>query len=59
MRSSRISGLFVLIWLVVGVALAADRNYFEDVDTVKEVASAVLAVVLWPLLLLDINLNIK
>lgn len=59
MRSSRISGLFVLIWLVVGVALAADRNYFEDVDTVKEVASAALAVVLWPLLLLDINLNIK
>lgn len=59
MRPSRISGLFVLIWLVVGVALAADRNYFEDVDTVKEVASAALAVVLWPLLLLDINLNIK
>ena len=51
-------GIFGVIYLVVGVAIAATHHYFEHLQTVKTIASAVLAVLLWPLLLLGINLHI-
>ncbi len=47
-----------VIWLVIGVILAASHHYFTRVDALKPVVSAVLAVVLWPLLLLGINLHV-
>ena len=53
------SSLLGLIWIIVGVALAANRDYFDSLDTLREIVSAVLAVVLWPLILLGINLHIK
>ena len=48
-----------LVYLVVGVAVAAQKHYFEHLNTVRLIASAVLAIVLWPLLLLGIDLHIK
>jgi hypothetical protein len=48
-----------VIWLIVGVLLASSHHYFKHIDTLKPIISAVLAVVLWPLLLLGINLHIK
>ena len=51
--------LLGLVYIVVGVAVAASYDYFENLDTIRRVASAVLAVVLWPLLLLGIDLHIK
>jgi hypothetical protein len=53
------SSLFGIVYLVVGVAIAAQKDYFKNVDTIRLIASAVLAVVLWPLLLLGIDLHIK
>lgn len=47
-----------MIWLIVGVVVAAMHDYFVDVNTGKEIVSAVLAVLLWPLLLIGINLNV-
>jgi hypothetical protein len=47
-----------MIWLIVGVVVAAMHDYFVDVNTGKEIVSAIIAVVLWPLLLLGINLNV-
>jgi len=46
--------LFVLVYLGIGVAVAAERNYFQNVDGVRGVVAAVLAILLWPLLLLDL-----
>ncbi len=56
------SGLF-LLYLVVGVLVAAsiigsERNYFSDLSNLEEIAEMVLAVLLWPLVLLDVNVNI-
>jgi len=51
-------GLLGVVYLVVGVAIAATHHYFVHLQTLKTIASAVLAVVLWPLLLLGINLHI-
>jgi ABC-type anion transport system duplicated permease subunit len=50
--------LTTLIWLAVGVLLSASHHYLERVETVREIVSAFLAIVLWPLLLLGINLHI-
>ena len=51
--------LLILVYLVIGVVIAASKDYLENLDTVKQLASAVLAIVLWPLLLLGIDLHIR
>ncbi|MDX6508058.1 MAG: hypothetical protein QOG06_2702 [Gaiellaceae bacterium] len=50
----RFPPLFVLIYLGIGVAIAAERHYFQHVHGVHAVAAAILAILLWPLLLLDL-----
>jgi hypothetical protein len=47
-----------IIWLIVGVLLASSHHYLSHVNAIKPVVSALLAIVLWPLLLLGINLHI-
>ena len=53
------SRLLGLIWVIVGVALAAQKNYLENIHGWRGVVSAVLAILLWPLLLLGIDLHIR
>jgi hypothetical protein len=48
-----------LVYLVVGVVVASSHHYFTHVSTLKPILSVLLAVVLWPLLLLGVNLHIK
>jgi ABC-type Na+ efflux pump permease subunit len=59
-RSSVWAGpsLLTMIYLMIGVVVAATHDYFRNVDTIREVVSAILAVVLWPLLFLDISLHV-
>ncbi len=57
------SGFFFLTYLVVGVLVAAsiigsEGNYFSGLGNLEEFAEMVLAVLLWPLVLLDVNVNI-
>ena len=47
-----------IIWLVVGFLVASAHHYLENLDALRPVVSAALAVVLWPLLLLGINLHV-
>ena len=51
--------LLGLIYVAVGIFVAASKYYFENLETVKRVLSAMLAILLWPLLLLGIDLHIK
>jgi hypothetical protein len=53
------SGLGSIIYLIIGVVVASSHHYFTQAGTLKPVVSAVLAVALWQLLLLGINLHIK
>ena len=39
--------LFV-IYIIIGVVVASGHHYFEHLDAVKPIVSAVLAVLLWP-----------
>ena len=50
--------LLGIIYVAVGIFLAASRDYLENLDTIKRVLSAILAILLWPLLLLGIDLHI-
>jgi len=38
--------------------IAATHHYFTNVNTLKEIVSAILAVLLWPLLLIGISLHV-
>jgi predicted transporter len=51
--------LLGLVYIVIGVAVAASNDYFERLNTLRRVVSALLAVALWPLVLLGIDLHIK
>lgn len=53
------SNLLWIVYLLVGVVVAGNDNYFKDVNKFVDVLEAILAVLVWPLLLfgVDINLN--
>jgi hypothetical protein len=51
--------LLALIYVGVGVAIAASHHYFTNVHGWRGVLSAIFAVFLWPLVLLGINLRVK
>ena len=57
-RGPRIS-LLGVVYLIVGVVIANSHHYFDHVNTIRQFFSAVLAVALWPLILLGIGLHIK
>jgi len=48
-----------VVYLGVGVAIAATHHYFQHVHGWRGVLSAIFAIFLWPLVLLGINLHVK
>lgn len=48
-----------LIWIVVGVVVAAIYDYFDSLGTLGKVFTAVAAVALWPLLLFGFDIVIS
>ena len=53
-----IRSALLLAFLIVGVLVAQSHHYFRDLHAVKPIASAVLAVVLWPIVVLGANLHL-
>jgi hypothetical protein len=57
---SRFFGAFLfVVYLVIGLVVAANHNYLDHLGSAKPIVSAVAAVVLWPLILFGVNLHIK
>ncbi len=50
--------LGAVIWIVVGVIVAANHNFFDHVDSLSPILSAVLAVLVWPLVVLKVHVAI-
>jgi hypothetical protein len=48
-----------VIYVVVGVLAAQDHHYFVHLKTQSQALSAVLAIILWPALLLGVNLHVQ
>jgi hypothetical protein len=59
MRRPRRFSFLLVVYVGVGIAVAASHDYFRNVNTVREVFAAVLGVVLWPLVLLGVDLHLK
>jgi hypothetical protein len=48
-----------LVWIVVGVVVAAIYDYFDTLGTAGRVLTAVVAVLLWPILLFGFDISIS
>jgi ABC-type anion transport system duplicated permease subunit len=57
MRGRQISLGFV-VWIVVGMIVAADHNFLRRLDSLSRVLSAILAVAVWPLVVLKVHFGI-
>jgi hypothetical protein len=55
----RLKTLLTVAYLVVGLIVAANEKYLRELETVRQVISALLAIVLWPLVLLGVDLHIR
>jgi hypothetical protein len=56
-------GLFFLIYIVVGLLVAggvigSEANYFSGLNNLEDIINMVLAVLLWPLVLLGVDFTI-
>lgn len=51
--------LLLAVYVGVGLVVAATHSYFSGIQGWRGVVSAILAVFLWPLVLLKVNLHIK
>jgi ABC-type anion transport system duplicated permease subunit len=47
-----------VIWIVIGLVVAANKDFLGHLDTVSGFLSAVLAVLAWPLVLLEVHVAI-
>jgi hypothetical protein len=47
------------VYLAIGVVVAATNDYFDNVETLKRIVSALLAILLWPLVLLGVDVHIN
>jgi hypothetical protein len=54
----RRTSLLLVVYLIIGIVVAYSENYLENVDRTKRLISAILAVVLWPLILLGFDVKI-
>ena len=55
----RVPSIIALVYLAIGVVVASQRDYLDDLDRLKRILSAILAVVLWPLVLLGVDLRLR
>lgn len=57
MRSS-LRSILGLVYLVIGLIVASGHAFFAHLNAVLPILSAILAVLLWPLVLLGVNLHL-
>jgi hypothetical protein len=53
----RAGGVIVLIYIVVGVIVAAMNEYLQNLGNITSVLELIVAVVAWPLVLAGIDIN--
>ncbi len=60
MRSPlRFSSIIGIVYIIVGVVVASGHAFLTDLNAVMPIVSAVLAVLLWPLVLLGVDLHLQ
>jgi hypothetical protein len=51
-------GIISIVYIVAGIVVANSHHYFANLHSLMGILSAVLAVVLWPLVLLGVDLHL-
>ena len=51
--------LILIVYVVIGDIVAVSHHYFAHLDGVKPIVAGVLAVLLWPLVLIGVNVHLK
>ena len=57
LRSRQLS-VGTVVWIVVGLIVASTHNFLDHLDTLSRILSAVLAVAVWPLVVLHIHFGV-
>ncbi len=47
------------IYLIVGLVVAAVNDYFDNIKTFKGVLEALIAILIWPAVLLGVDINVR
>ena len=55
----RRSPIVVVVYVIIGVIMTSNRGYLVGLGDISHIVSALLAIVLWPLLLLGVSLHIS
>ncbi len=51
-------GIIVIVYVVAGLVVASSHHYLTGLNDLRSILSAVLAIVLWPLVLLGVDLHL-
>ena len=51
--------MFALAYAIIGAFVAVAHHYFSHVGSTRGVVSAILAILIWPLILLGIDVRIR
>jgi hypothetical protein len=57
LRGRQVS-LGMVVWIVIGLVVAANNDFLDDLGSLERILSAILAVAVWPLVLLDVHFGI-
>ena len=55
---SRQLSVGTVVWIVLGLIVASTHHFLEHLDTLSRILSAILAVAVWPLVVLHIHFGI-
>jgi hypothetical protein len=47
------------LYLIVGIVVAAVNDYFDNLGTLRRVGEALIAIVIWPLVLFGVDINLR
>ncbi len=47
-----------VVWIVIGLVVAANKGFLDHLDSLSGVLSALLAVLVWPLVLFNVHIAI-
>jgi ABC-type Na+ efflux pump permease subunit len=50
--------LLFFVYLVIGVVVAYVEDYFDNIERTKQLLSAILAILLWPLVLVGFDVKV-
>lgn len=51
--------IFGIVYLVIGVLVAATKDYLGSIDGFGDIINLLLAILLWPLVLLGVRFNLR